>query len=279
MEIEEVQQIDYIDIDQDDHSDPQMVSDYVNDIYKYCREKEEQDRINPRYITKQLEINEKMRGVLVDWLVEVHRTFTLVPETLFLAINLLDRYLEVKPVPRDRLQLVGVTCMLIASKYQEIYAPEVNDFVFISDSAYEKSQILDCEEQILSALEFRLTTPSLLDFLRRFSKAAQSDPIVHTLGKYIIEVTMMDLKLYRYLPSELAAAAVYIARAMTHQNPIWTPTLTHYTKYSESEARSVAIVVNTLLKRLSKSSYKAIKKKYSSEKLGGVAAVPLVNDL
>lgn len=103
--------------------------------------------------------------------------------------------------------------------------------MYISDRAYEKNQILECEEQILSALEFRLTNPSLLDFLRRFSKAAQSDPIVHTLGKYIIEVTMMDLKLYRYLPSELAAAAVYIARAMTHQNPIWTPTLTHYTGY------------------------------------------------
>jgi len=152
-------------------------------------------------------------------------------------------------------------------------------YVYISDNAYTREDILECEEQIFAALDFRLTTASLLDFLRRFSRAANSDPIIHNLGKYIIEVTMMDLKLYRYYPSELAAAAVYISRAMTHQNPVWTPTLTHYTGYSESEARSVALVVNTLLKRLSKSTYKAIKKKYTSPKFGEVSLIPLVNDL
>ena len=72
----------------------------------------------------QNDINEKMRGILVDWLVDVHIKFKLRPETLFLTINLIDRYLEKVTVPRQKLQLVGVSSMLIACKYEEIYAPE-----------------------------------------------------------------------------------------------------------------------------------------------------------
>jgi len=106
-------------------------------------------------------------GVTKVRLVEVHRTFKLVPETLYMTVNILDRYLSVaKHVPRTSLQLVGVTCMLIASKYQEIL---FKDFVYISDNAYSKDEILECEEEVLGALHFKLTTPSLLDFLRRLA--------------------------------------------------------------------------------------------------------------
>ncbi len=93
----------------------------------------------------QPDINEKMRAILIDWLVEVHLKFKLVPETLYLTVNLIDRYLEKVDVMREKLQLVGVTAMLIASKYEEIYAPEVQDFVYITDKAYSKQEILDCE--------------------------------------------------------------------------------------------------------------------------------------
>jgi G2/mitotic-specific cyclin-B, other len=94
------------------------------------------------YMTAQTDINEKMRAILVDWLIEVHHKFKLLPETLFLTINLIDRYLEKQAIVRTKLQLVGVTAMLIASKYEEIYAPEVRDFVYITDKAYSKEEIL-----------------------------------------------------------------------------------------------------------------------------------------
>jgi G2/mitotic-specific cyclin-B, other len=89
----------------------------------------------------QLHINERMRAILVDWLVEVHLKFKLVPETLYLTINLIDRYLERKEVSRPKLQLVGVTCLLIASKYEEIYPPELRDLVYICDRAYAKPDV------------------------------------------------------------------------------------------------------------------------------------------
>ena len=102
-------------------------------------------------------INERMRSILVDWLVEVHLKFKLVPETLYLTTNIIDRYLERTEVSRPKLQLVGVTALLIASKYEEIYPPELRDLVYICDHAYRKEEILQMEENILKTLEYQIT--------------------------------------------------------------------------------------------------------------------------
>lgn len=125
--------------------------------------------------TKQNDINEKMRSILIDWLVEVHVKFKLLPETLFLTVNLIDRYLELKKVMRQKLQLIGVTSMLIASKYEEIYAPEVKDFVYITDKAYTAYEILDMERTMLITLNFNTTTTSSLRFLERYAKILKLD--------------------------------------------------------------------------------------------------------
>eukprot|EP01126_Amoeba_proteus_P040451 TRINITY_DN4314_c0_g1_i7.p1 TRINITY_DN4314_c0_g1~~TRINITY_DN4314_c0_g1_i7.p1 ORF type:complete len:477 (-),score=87.85 TRINITY_DN4314_c0_g1_i7:363-1793(-) len=282
MEIEEIAHLpnpDWINIDAEDMDDPQMVSLYVNEIYKNLRIRERRDPISPRYMEDQSDINEKMRVVLVDWLIDVHKTFKLLPETLFMSVSILDMFLMKVPVTRDKLQLVGVTSLLIASKYQEIYPPEIADFVYVSDGTYPRDEILDCEEEILATLDYKLTTPSPLDFLRRFSKASMADSTSHSLGKYLIEISLMDLKMYKYLPSELATAAVYLARVMTHQNPIWTPTLAHYTEFSESEARTIALVLNNLLKRVLRSSCTSLRNKYSCPKLNEVATIPVVSNL
>lgn len=79
------------------------------------------------YMSLQTDINSKMRSILIDWLVEVHRKFDLMPESLYLTINIVDRYLSMKIVPRRELQLVGISSMLIACKYEEIWAPEVDN--------------------------------------------------------------------------------------------------------------------------------------------------------
>jgi len=218
-----------------------------------------------------------MRAILVDWLVEVHHMLKLLPETLFLTVFIIDRYLEKSVVTRDKLQLVGITAMFIGAKYEEIYAPECNDFVHVSDGAYEKDQILETEQIILNTLNFNLTCPSALHFLRRYSKAAGSDYNVHTLCKYLIELVLVDVKMLRYLPSEIAAGAVYVARAMTKKSPLWTPTLHHYSTYSEDHINVVAVEINNLLKKAQKSSLKAVQKKYSSEKNAAVAEIALVD--
>lgn len=147
-------------------------------------------KVDADYMKKKTDITERMRGILVDWLVQVHLKFKLLQETLYLTVAILDRFLATSDIKRSNLQLVGVTSMLIASKFEEIYAPEVNDFVYITDNAYTYEQILEMEIKILNTLEFNLNHPLPLHFLRRNSKAGSADGKVHTLGKYLTELCL-----------------------------------------------------------------------------------------
>ena len=128
-------------IDERDADDPLCATAYVQDMYDHFSAKETTTSVRPLYMENQPHINERMRSILVDWLVEVHLKFKLVPETLYLTINLIDRYLERREVSRPKLQLVGVTSLLIASKYEEIYPPELRDLVYICDRAYTRSEV------------------------------------------------------------------------------------------------------------------------------------------
>merc|ERR1719343_1912729 len=98
----------------------------------------------------QTEITPKMRTILVDWLIEVHMKYKLRNESLHLTLNLIDRYLTRMPVMRTRLQLVGVVAMFIAAKFEEIDPPKVTDFVYITDNAYTKEDILFMECTVLT---------------------------------------------------------------------------------------------------------------------------------
>ena len=140
------------DIDKPDIADCQHVTEFIPGICEHLFATEEIDLPSANYMSKQIDVNEKMRGILVDWIIEVHLKFKLLPETLFLTVSLIDRYLEQTQIMRTKLQLVAVSAMLIASKYEEIYAPEVRDFVFITDNAYTREEILQMEMSILTTL-------------------------------------------------------------------------------------------------------------------------------
>merc|ERR1719183_2744469 len=117
--------------DINDLEDQKCAVDYVDDIYKFWKQSEAKYAVNSSYMTNQTDINARMRAILLDWLVEVHLKFKLVPQTLYLTVQLIDRYLSVKEVKRPKLQLIGVSCLLIASKYEEIYPPELRDLVYV----------------------------------------------------------------------------------------------------------------------------------------------------
>jgi cyclin B len=259
------------DIDKRDRDDTRAVNEYVNDIYDYFREKEYEDRIDCNYIQNQTEVTAKARAILVDWLVEVHEAFKLIPETLFLSVNLIDKFLSVRNIEKTNLQLLGVTCMLLASKFEENHAPECQDFVYVCDGAYSKDMILQMEQVVVNAIGFNLTTPYALHFLRRFSKAAGSDYATHTLCKFLIELTLIHMKMLKYLPSEIAAGAVYFARKMNRISPTWNPTLEHYTTYTEKDINSCVMDIELLTQRCKDSALQAIRKKYSQDKYGRVA--------
>ncbi|KAL6031098.1 hypothetical protein STEG23_001912, partial [Scotinomys teguina] len=225
------------DIDNEDWENPQLCSDYVKDIYQYLRQLEVLQSINPHFLDGR-DINGRMRAILVDWLVQVHSKFRLLQETLYMCIAIMDRFLQAQPVCRKKLQLVGITALLLASKYEEMFSPNIEDFVYITDNAYTSSQIREMETLILKELKFELGRPLPLHFLRRASKAGEVDVEQHTLAKYLMELTLIDYDMVHYHPSQVAAAASCLSQKVLGQGK-WNLKQQYYTGYMESEVLEV----------------------------------------
>nr|XP_019710288.1 G2/mitotic-specific cyclin S13-7 isoform X1 [Elaeis guineensis] len=262
------------DIDALDADDQLAVVDYVEDIYKFYKLAENSSWPND-YMDSQIEINAKMRAILADWLIEVHHKFGLMPETLYLTFYIIDRYLSLETVRRKELQLVGVSAMLIACKYEEIWAPEVvSDFICISDSAYSREQILSKEKGILNKLEWNLTVPTPYMFLVRFLKAAMLDKEMEYMTFFFAELGLMEYSMIMYCPSLIAASAVYVARCTLKKTPFWSETLKHHTGFSEPQLLDCAQHLVSFHSKAAESKLKVVFRKYSSPQCGAVALHP-----
>jgi G2/mitotic-specific cyclin 1/2 len=254
---------DVVDLDTEDLDDPLMAAEYVVEIFDYLRDLEMITLPNPDYIEHQPDLEWKMRGILVDWLIEVHTRFRLLPETLFLAVNIIDRFLSAEVVALDRLQLVGVTAMFIASKYEEVLSPHVANFSHVADETFSDKEILDAERHVLATLEYNMSFPNPMNFLRRISKADNYDIQTRTLGKYLMEISLLDHRFMSYPQSHIAAAAMYLARLILERGP-WDATLAHYAGYTEKEIDPVFRLMIDYLHR--PVSHEAFFKKYASKK-------------
>lgn len=199
---------------EDEQWDTSMVAEYGEEIFEYMHALEERMKPNASYMDHQAEIQWSMRSVLMDWLVQVHNRFTLLPETLFLAVNYVDRFLSCKVVSLGKLQLVGATALFVAAKYEEINCPSVQEIVYMVDGAYTADEVLKAERFMLSMLQFELGWPGPMSFLRRISKADDYDLETRTLSKYFLEITVMDERFVGCAPSFLAAGAHCLARFM-----------------------------------------------------------------
>ncbi|KAL3427790.1 G2/mitotic-specific cyclin-B [Phlyctema vagabunda] len=251
------------DLDQEDIDDPLMVAEYVVEIFEYLKKLEIDTRPNADYMAHQEDLEWKMRGILVDWLIEVHTRFHLLPETLFLAVNIIDRFLSAKVVQLDRLQLVGVTAMFIASKYEEVLSPHVANFRHVADDGFTEDEILSAERYVLQALNYDLSYPNPMNFLRRISKADNYDIQTRTLGKYLMEISLLDHRFMDYLPSHIAAASMFLAREILERGE-WDATLAHYAGYTEEEIEPVfKLMVDYLARPV---THEAFFKKYASKK-------------
>lgn len=216
-------------------------------------------------MTQQSDINEKMRAILIDWLVDVNVKFRLVPETMFLTVNLIDRYLSKVKVSRNKLQLVGVSSLLMACKYEEIYPPSLKEFVAICDRAYTSNEILDMEASILLTLNFELTHSSSLRFLERYTQIADIDTKAFYFARYLLETVLLEYSLIKYKNSLLAAGAIFLVNKIFKKHG-WTSELQHHTGYSEAEVKPCAKDIYFTMQNSEKLVLHAIKRKFSSAK-------------
>ncbi|KAJ9509075.1 A-type cyclin [Haematococcus lacustris] len=265
---------DWVDVDAMNMDDPQACSAYASAIFQHLRDSEVTYRINPAYLEhSQTDVNSKMRAILIDWLVEVAEEYKLCADTLYLTVNYIDRFLSLYPVQRSQLQLVGVACMWIAAKYEEIYPPNVTDFCYITDNTYSKEQMVQMEETVLKRLSYELTVPTAKTFLRRLLQVCNPDELLHFLSNYLTELSLLDHSMMGFLPSEVAAASVYLANLMLKRVP-WDGTLQHYSGYGPQDINKCAHALGQLHAAIAgNAQLAAIREKYAHPRFQSVSRI------
>lgn len=232
----------------------------------------------------QIDLSWSMRSVLMDWVVQVHGRFSLLPETLFLIVNIIDRFLSKKVISIGKLQLVGATAILIAAKYEEINCPSISEIVFMVDNIYSMDEILKAERFMLTLIDFELGWPGPMSFLRRISKADDYDLETRTLAKYFLDVTIMDERFVGCTGSYIAAGAHGLARAFLKKGDwvscdplfgctldslklksLWTISHVHYSGYTWAQIKPlVAMILECCLN--ADQHHRAIFAKYSDRR-------------
>ncbi|KAH6760011.1 Cyclin B2 [Perilla frutescens var. hirtella] len=271
VEMEDIFEETVVDIDGGDAKDQLAVADYVEDLYAHYKKMEGSSCVSPGYMAQQFDINERMRSILIDWLIEVHHKFELRDETLFLTVNLIDRFLEKQSVVRKKLQLVGLVALLLACKYEEVSVPVVDDLVFISDKAYSRKEVIEMERLMLNTLQFNMSVPTPYVFMRRFLKAAQSDKKLEVLSFFLIELCQVEYEMLKYPPSFLAASAIYTAQSTLYGVGQWSKTCEWHTGYSEDQLLECSRLVVGFHERAGTGKLTGVHRKYNTSKYGHAA--------
>jgi cyclin B len=271
-----------------EHTDDDLhVTPYVDSIIASLRANECDERLecvlqnNEDYMLNQTDITPRMRTVLVDWLLEVHRKFHLLPRTFYLAVNILDRYLAHESVHRSQLQLTGCCCLWIASKYHELYSPEMEDFVYIADNAFTHQELISAEVSILKSVRFTLTVPTVIAFAERYAtisafylKKEHEKKIIADLIMCCCEHAIANYELCRLYPSKLAAAAFMYASLTTKVfslERMREDRLEQVVGYTVEQLLPTLQSLHNILKNAKKSKQKAVYKKYCASKYSNVS--------
>uniref|UniRef100_A0A0W0F033 Cyclin-like domain-containing protein n=1 Tax=Moniliophthora roreri TaxID=221103 RepID=A0A0W0F033_MONRR len=213
------------DLDADDSGDPLMVSEYVVEIFNYFRQIEITTMPNPNYMANQKDLGWAMRGILSDWLIELQERFRLLPETLFLCLNLIDRFLSARVVSLARLQLVGVTCMFLAAKVEEIVCPSAQEFLAQTEASYTLSDVFNAEKYILKTLDYNVNFANPVHFLRRtpnlahYSGYAESSliPTANLMLNYILKPVKHESFYKKYARKRYLKVSVFLRRWATQR--------------------------------------------------------------
>jgi cyclin A len=248
-------------------------------VFKNLRASELNYMARADYISSvQTDINFAMRAILCDWLIEVADEYSLLPATFALCINYVDRFLSVRVVRREKLQLVGIACMLIAAKYEEIFPPTVDDFVYISDNTYCKAEVLEMESQILKALSFSMTVVTPMAYLDHYSShvADVTEPELFSLAHYVCELNMIEPVYFRYAPSMFAAVCVSVAYHSLHGGVEMFPDdVLLFSGYEAQDMLECFTAVHRVYSANQSKVIKAVFDKFAKTKYHSVSLIPV----
>ena len=255
--------------------------DYLDEIY-YNLLENEQRGIKPfiiyNYMDNQNQINNSMRRILIDWLIEVQNKFQLRDETLFTTVLIIDRFCTIRKISREKYQLLGITSMMIACKFEDIYFPGINAFTYITDNACSKEEMIKLEKDILMALNFDLVYPSPLKFFEYLSIKFYFDKKAYFSGKYLMESFLMDIKFIKYKASVISCACAYIVMKLFQKKGYHEFYSKKYYMLNEKKdlpnefgVKNCAQDICNTVSDLNKSKYLSCFNKYSKEQFEKVA--------
>lgn len=251
--------------------------EYNQDIYDYLilDEKNANLKIKSDYMRNQIEINEKMRAILIDWIIQVHNSFHFKAKTLFQTVYIIDLYLSYENIEKRNFQLLGIASLLIACKENEILYPEPQRFIEVTDYAYQKKDLLKMENKIMHVTKFEILIPTAEEFYSIVSKNFNFTEKQYELGNYFLDSSLVDYYLLKYQPSTIGVACAYIVMkfyGIEDYRDLYSSKMTN----ADSPQRTIKDCARDLcfsVKDLSNSTLLAAKTKYSSVEHGNVVAI------
>ena len=197
----------------------QIPYEYLNDIWLNCINEEKYHNYNYEKILKiQTDINSKMRSILINWLISSQNLFYKKKSTLFLTINIIDRYISNKKILRNQFQLLGIASLFISFKCEELLFRNINEFLTLTNNAFSKKELLKMENEILNILKFEIALPLSYDFFQILSVKYEFSNIENEFGYFLLEIFLLDININKYYQSEIALAVCYIILSLRKIN-------------------------------------------------------------
>ena len=268
--IEEEKEIDIFKIEYKSKEESILISaEYINDIYSNLLSDEKNLKVKPNfgYMEQvQTDIDQNMRGILIDWLYDIHDKCHYKDETLYQMIWIIDTYLSMVQVPRTKLQLVGAAALLISCKEHEITFPRLNEIAFLTANTYTTEEIAKMENTILKKLSFNIIAPSQLDFYNIISKAFKFDKKQYLLGKYFLETYLICYESIKYPASVVGVSCAYIVMKFfkfINYNELYSKDFINSSNPQKS-IKEAAREICFIMKGIDSSRLSAVKNKYST---------------
>ena len=247
--------------------------EYFDEVYLnlLLDEKKFYKKINWNYMTLQKSINDKMRAILVDWLIDVHFRFDMKKKTLFNCIYIIDAFLSKNLIDRKYLQLLGMAALLISCKETEIMYPSLNSFLALSDFSYSLQELTNMERFVMKILDFDILAPTAEEFYAINAEYFKFGEKQRFFGEYFLDASLIDYNLLKYNQSTIAVACGYIVMKFFNLNGVHSLLKNTGDNIKQIDVKNCARDLCFLVKNLSNSSLKATKNKYMSDKYMNIA--------
>ncbi|BFG00798.1 putative cyclin-A3-1 [Drosophila madeirensis] len=257
---------------------------YAKDIFNHLFLVESTLLVLKNHMARHKELTPNMRSVLVNWLHAVHSKLCLRDEVFEMAIGIIDRYLQqvVKEILPSDLNLMGLTALILASKYEHPRPTFITWFLIHTNGGFTTEMICDMELNILQTINGDLSRPLPSQFLHCFCMATEDFAVeCQHLAHYYVELALMDTELASVKPSEMAAAALFIALNLSDGTPdggldesLWTRSLADCSRCTSLRLRPTVLRMARLPLKAEQAELLSIRQKFSSRKYNSVSLAP-----